>query len=104
MSRVISGVTGGSEDALYTAQALTRPPPGWEAYPDDSSPTIDTTTEDLPSTAVPRSTAVNRSASRSALATKSPSKARSYKPFTHEDCQESPEPYKEARLANCYLD
>ncbi|KAH0364986.1 hypothetical protein KCU65_g6392, partial [Aureobasidium melanogenum] len=72
----------------YVKVLSTRPPPGWEAYPDENLPTFDTPTADLPSTALPRSTAVNRSASRSASATKSPSKARSYKPFTREDDQE----------------
>ncbi|KAG9829350.1 hypothetical protein KCU98_g13949, partial [Aureobasidium melanogenum] len=72
----------------YVKVLSTRPPPAWEAYPDDNLPTFDTPTADLPSTALPRSTAVNTSASNSASATKSPSKARSYNPFTYEDDQE----------------
>ncbi|KAG9667200.1 hypothetical protein KCU99_g10115, partial [Aureobasidium melanogenum] len=72
----------------YVKVLSARPPTGWESYPDDNLPTFDTPTADLPSTALPRSTAVNRSVSRSASATKSPSKARSYNPFTHEDDQE----------------
>ncbi|KAG9569084.1 hypothetical protein KCU71_g2532, partial [Aureobasidium melanogenum] len=72
----------------YVKVLSTKPPPGWEAYPDDNLPTFDTPTVDLPSTALPRSTAVNRSASRSASATKSPSKAHSYNPFTREDDEE----------------
>ncbi|KAG9944915.1 hypothetical protein KCU85_g7616, partial [Aureobasidium melanogenum] len=72
----------------YVKVLSTRPPSGWETYHDDNLPTFDTPTADLPSTALPRSTAVNTSASRSASATKSPSKARSYKPFTREDDEE----------------
>ncbi|KAG9939474.1 hypothetical protein KCU98_g19399, partial [Aureobasidium melanogenum] len=72
----------------YLKVLSTRPPTGWESYPDDNLPTLDTPTADLASTALPRSTAVNRSASRSAAATKSPSKAHSYNPFTQEDDQE----------------
>ncbi|CAD0100853.1 unnamed protein product [Aureobasidium mustum] len=59
----------------YLKVLSTRPPPGWESYPDEDLPAIDSSIADIPSTAVPRSTAVNRSASRSASATKSPSKA-----------------------------
>ncbi|KEQ61348.1 uncharacterized protein M437DRAFT_52189 [Aureobasidium melanogenum CBS 110374] len=72
----------------YVKVLSTRPPPGWEAYPDDNLPTFDTPTAEIPSTALPRSTAINTSAPRSASATKSPSKARLYNPFTHEDDQE----------------
>lgn len=69
----------------YVKVLSTRPPPGWEAYPDENLPAIDASIADIPSTALPRSTAVNRSASRSASATKSPSTARAYIPFTQED-------------------
>ncbi|KAI4736949.1 hypothetical protein E4T50_12560 [Aureobasidium sp. EXF-12298] len=72
----------------YVKVLSTKPPTAWESYPDDNLPTFDATFADLPSTALPRSSAVNRSASRSASATKSPSKALSYNPFTHEDDQE----------------
>ncbi|KAH0146897.1 hypothetical protein KCU67_g12058, partial [Aureobasidium melanogenum] len=72
----------------YVKVLSTRPPTGWESYPDNNLPAFDAPSADLPSTALPRSTAVNRSASRSASATKSPSKARSYNPFTHQDDQE----------------
>ncbi|KAK5999519.1 hypothetical protein QM012_005372 [Aureobasidium pullulans] len=72
----------------YLKVLSTRPPPGWESYPDGNLPAIDASIHDIPSTALPRSTAVNRSASRSASAATSPSLARSYTPFTHEDDQE----------------
>lgn len=69
----------------YLKVLSTKPPPGWESYPDEDLPAIDSSIADIPSTALPRSTAVNRSASLSASATKSPSKARVYTPFTQED-------------------
>lgn len=72
----------------YIKVLSTRPPPGWESYPDDNLPAIDMSIADIPSTALPRSTAVNRSAPHSASATKSPSAARAYIPFTHQDDQQ----------------
>lgn len=69
----------------YVKVLSARPPPGWESYPDEDLPAIDASIADIPSTALPRSTAVNRSVSRSATATKSPSAARVYIPFSQED-------------------
>ncbi|CAD0087653.1 unnamed protein product [Aureobasidium vineae] len=63
----------------YVKVLSTRPPTGWKTYPDENLPTIDTPIADLPSTALPRSTAVRRSVTRS------PSKPRVYIPFTQED-------------------
>ena len=57
-----------------------KPPTGWEAYPDDRLPPLETPAVELPSTALPRSTA------RSAIASTPGSRAKV--PFTEEDDQE----------------
>jgi hypothetical protein len=57
-----------------------KPPTGWESYPDAKLPPLDTPVTDLPSTALPRSTA------RSTI-TSTP-KSRVHTPFTEEDDKE----------------
>ncbi|KAH0290448.1 hypothetical protein M436DRAFT_62670 [Aureobasidium namibiae CBS 147.97] len=57
-----------------------KPPTGWEAYPDARLPPLDTHAVELPSTALPRSTA------RSAIASTPGSRPKV--PFTEEDDQE----------------
>ncbi|KAI4726312.1 hypothetical protein E4T49_05942 [Aureobasidium sp. EXF-10728] len=78
----------------YLKVLSARPPAGWETYPDEKLPAHGTPIADLPSTALPRSSAagiaVNKSpfpstAARSSV-TGSPS--RRYTPFTQEDDEE----------------
>jgi hypothetical protein len=64
----------------YVKVLSMRPPTGWEAYPDANLPPLDTPSTDLPSPALPRSTA------RSTVS--STPHARGHVAFTEEDDQE----------------
>ncbi|KAI4746312.1 hypothetical protein E4T50_03333 [Aureobasidium sp. EXF-12298] len=64
----------------YVKVLSTRPPTGWEAYPDANLPPLDTPSTDLPSPALPRSTA------RSTIS--STPHSRGHVAFTEEDDQE----------------
>ncbi|KAI4765096.1 hypothetical protein E4T52_00027 [Aureobasidium sp. EXF-3400] len=64
----------------YVKVLSTRPPTGWETYPDASLPPFDTAVTDLPSPALPRSTA------RSPIS--STPHSRGHVAFTEEDDQE----------------